>query len=133
MRGGLKEKLFEAIKGAYPNMFSLDRVETLTKEMGQKLPTAERRLRELCEGENPPIRPITNGKEHIMGYIYQETRRPVVPPASTDALDDQIRIIMAAKTVSWENYPALQELRAALKSNNDFLKRSVITKYGFKY
>lgn len=78
MKDSLKTKLFEAIKGTYPNMFSLERVEDLAREAGYKVSNAERRLRELCEENDAgyaPVRTIRNEKGFIVGYIYQEPPR----------------------------------------------------------
>jgi len=91
MDNSLKTKLFGAVKGTYPNTFSLERVEALAREAGYKISNAERRLRELCEEDDngyAPIRPIKNEKGYIIGYIYQEPPKPVVIriPPKQDAL-----------------------------------------------
>ncbi|MDQ5987365.1 MAG: hypothetical protein CSYNP_03105 [Syntrophus sp. SKADARSKE-3] len=74
-------------------MFSLERVELLAKQNGYKISNAERRLRELCDGENPSVRPIRTEKGHIMGYIYIEPPRPVImnKPKQQTLLDVRMR------------------------------------------
>lgn len=77
-RSGLKTKLFEAVKGAYPNEFSLESVNELCDELGKKRSNGERRLRELCEPNETgyaPVRTIRNEKDFIVGYVYQEPPR----------------------------------------------------------
>lgn len=70
----LKQQLYKAIKGAYPNMFSIDRAEVLARQLEYKISNYERRCRELSS-ENL-IRPIYSdkGSKHIMGYIWVEKR-----------------------------------------------------------
>jgi len=95
MKYSLKGKLFEAIKGGYPNMFSQERVEDLAREAGYKVSNAERRLRELCEEDDAgyaPVRATRNEKGFIMGYVYQEPPKPVViriPPKQKPLFDFQ--------------------------------------------
>jgi hypothetical protein len=80
MKDSLKTKLFEAIRRAYPNMFSLERVEYLAREAGYKVSNAERRLRELCEPNEAgyaPVSAIRNDKGYITGYLYHELKLPM--------------------------------------------------------
>jgi hypothetical protein len=83
MKDSLKNKLFEAIKGDYPNMFSLERVEDLAREAEHKVSNAERRLRELCDPNDAgyaPVKAIRNDKGFITGYLYQEPQLPQRQP-----------------------------------------------------
>lgn len=78
MKGGLKLKLYEAVKGAYPNEFSLERVNELCDGLGKKRSNGERRLRELCEPNETgyaPVRTIRGERDFIIGYLYQEPPR----------------------------------------------------------
>lgn len=89
MQNSLKDKLLQEIKGAYPNMFSIQRVEDLAMREGYKTSNAERRLRELCGGESLSIRPIKSEKHYIVGYIYIEQKPPFtlnIKPSQQDAL-----------------------------------------------
>jgi hypothetical protein len=78
MSDSLKTKLYNQIRDNFPNMFSLERVEALAKANGYKISNAERRLRELCDGDNPPIKKIWSEKGAIIGYIHQSRWSSVV-------------------------------------------------------
>jgi len=103
MKDSLKTKLFEAIKGAYPNVYSMERLKALLIEINDermaiegkafKESNMEKRLRELTwEDDNgyAPIRPMKNERGYLMGYVYQEPPRPVEIkfPPKQDALFD---------------------------------------------
>lgn len=90
MKDSLKNKLFEAIRGDYPNVYSMERLKALLTEINDermaikgkafKESNMEKRLRELSwEDDNgyAPIRPMKNERGYLMGYIYIETPRPV--------------------------------------------------------
>jgi len=79
----LKTKLFDAVKGAYPNEFSLESVNELCDGLEKKRSNGERRLRELCEPNETgyaPVRTIRNDKGFITGYLYQELKLPQRKP-----------------------------------------------------
>jgi len=90
MKDSLKNKLFEAIKGDYPNVYSMERLKALLTEINDermaikgkafKESNMEKRLRELTwEDDNgyAPMRAIKNERGYLMGYVYQEPPRPV--------------------------------------------------------
>ncbi len=89
MKDSLKNKLFEAIRGDYPNVYSMARLKALLTEINYermaikgkafKESNMEKRLRELTwEDDNgyAPIRPMKNERGYLMGYVYQEPPRP---------------------------------------------------------
>jgi hypothetical protein len=89
MKGdSLRDKLLEAIRGAYPNMYSMERLKALLTEINVermaiegkafKESNMEKRLRELTwldDNGYAPIRPMKNERGYLMGYIYQEPPR----------------------------------------------------------
>lgn len=88
MKDSLKTKLFEAIKGEYPKVFSMERLKALLSEINvERMATEgkafkesnmEKRLRELTwEDDNgyAPIRPMKNERGYLTGYLYQEPPR----------------------------------------------------------
>ena len=88
MSDSLKTKLFEAIKGDYPNEYSMERLKALLSEINVermaiegkafKESNMEKRLRELTwEDDNgyAPIRPMKNERGYLTGYLYQEPPR----------------------------------------------------------
>ena len=90
MKDSLKNKLFEAIKEAYPNGYSMERLKALLIEINDermaikgkafKESNMEKRLRELTWEEDngyAPIRAMKNKRGYLMGYIYIEPPRPV--------------------------------------------------------
>lgn len=87
MKNSLRNKLFEAIKGAYPNIYSMKELKALLTEINDKRmamqgktfkeSNMEKRLRELTWKDDngySPIRPIKNERGYLVGYIYQKTR-----------------------------------------------------------
>lgn len=65
----LKQELFSAIKSAHPRPLSINEVEAVAHMLNHKVDNASRRLRELCDGENPLVGTIRkNGA--IIGYTY---------------------------------------------------------------
>ncbi len=66
----LKSQLLQAIKQAYPDYSSYDRLEKLCKDNGRKVDNFTRRMRELCDGDHPLVVPIKNEKKMIIGYKY---------------------------------------------------------------
>lgn len=67
----LKGILFEEIKKSYPIMITINRVEQIAKERPAKMSACERRLRELCQGQDAKIEPVYKDKSYIVGYIYK--------------------------------------------------------------
>ncbi|HPQ42913.1 MAG TPA: hypothetical protein PKZ42_01700 [Syntrophales bacterium] len=94
----LKSGLFNEIKNAYPNMYSLERVEGYAKLNGYKISNSERRLRELCEGENPLIRAVRGQKGYIIGYIYQQEKKLEIPVLGT----------IKDKKIDWKQRPLFE-------------------------
>lgn len=90
MKDSLKNKLFEAIKGACPNVYSMERLKVLLTEINDermaikgkafKESNMEKRLRKLTWHDNngsAPIRPMKNERGYLTGYVYQEPPRPL--------------------------------------------------------
>lgn len=87
MKNSLRNKLFEAIKGAYPNIYSMKELRALLTGINDermsiqgkafKESNMEKRLRELTwKNDNgySPIRPIKNERGYLVGYIYQKPK-----------------------------------------------------------
>ena len=75
----LKEDLKQAIKNAYPNMYSIERVEALARLRGRRISNGERRLRELAR--KGIVKPVKHQEGYIIGYLYipgSEVEVPVV-------------------------------------------------------
>ena len=85
----LKQRLFDEVKHAYPNMYSIERVNYLCDELGYKRSNGERRLRELCEADDSgyaPVRKVESEKGYIMGYIFIPPSTAVREERSQDVL-----------------------------------------------
>ena len=92
--------MFETIKGAYPNIYSMKELRALLTEINDKRmaiqgkafkeSNMEKRLRELTWKDDngySPIRPIKNERGYLVGYIYREPRSVEIKAVKTqDAL-----------------------------------------------
>lgn len=58
-------------------MVTINRIEQLAKEHPAKMSQAERRMRELCHGEEAKIKPIFHEKGYIGGYIFKSEPKQV--------------------------------------------------------
>lgn len=142
MKGdSLKNKLFDAVRNAYPDMFSLSSVEDLAKQEGRKISNAERRLRELCDGEDPWIIPVRNEKKYIMGYIYKEPVRKInfggIPKIEKELseLDERLTILLEKipKREAWQYGEVIRQINEALKSTYENTKKRVLDNYEDKF
>jgi len=122
----LKNLLFSAIQNVYPNALSLDAVNEICDSGGHKRSNGERRLRELSNGEYPPIKPIKGNRGYIIGYKF--VKYPVSPKSSL-TLDDQLKNILFVTRLTFENAGKIKEINKALKSKHEYYKKMIITKY----
>ena len=122
----LKNLLYNAIQNVYPNALSLDAVNEICDSEGHKRSMGERRLRELSNGEYPPIKPVKGNKGYIIGYKF--IKHPASPKSSL-TLDDQLKNILFVTRLTFENAKKIKEINKALKNSNMYYKKMIITKY----
>lgn len=122
----LKSLLFDAIKNWYPNAVPLNAINEICDSAGHKRSNGERRLRELCDGEYPSVKTIKGGKGYITGYKF--IKYPVDPKISM-TLDEQLKNILFVTKPTFGNAERIKEIEKAMKSKNEFYKKSIIEKY----
>lgn len=133
----LRIRLEQALQNKYPNYLTLDEVEDICKEFKKKIVNADRRFR----NDNKPgaskvtAEKIYNDKRTaIIGYkwipsVEKPARYRSPKEVITDALDDELKGILARIPISWENQAKIKELNSALKSSYNETKEAVIKKY----
>lgn len=135
----LKTILYETIKNAGTQ--TQNDIEAICHFNNYKISNAERRLRELMASGS--IKPIKNDKGAIIGYKHIQSDMVKIPIIGTvdsrtrkinytekaqkivDPLDNQLRALIGGKT--WEQ---AQEIQRAIKSDQEWLKKATIRKYG---
>ena len=110
----LKKRLLEQIPDTRTNLRQFGR------SLNYDEATTDRALRALTEDSK--IMPVYKGK-YIVAYTKYKTHEDITDP------DEELERLKANTPVNWENQTKLKELIKALKSKEEYYKKSIIIKY----
>ena len=115
---------------------SRDELRALGVKLGYDYSTADRKLRKLTELGF--IRPHKGSKGFNDSYLIIEPKHATVTHFETNLtprksisedLNSQLIEVLQKVPLSWDSQEHIRSINLAIKSNNDYLKKSVLSQY----